>query len=230
VTSKAHADGATPRLSKPSEAKRKAAPFAGPVNVELFEALRSLRREKAEDMGVPPFVVFSDATLRDMARRLPRDRQELLAVSGVGRAKCEAFGDAFLEAIRTFTSTHGVRPAENAEAPPRPVGKRPNVQSTRRQEAQRRANELFARGASIEDVAEELNRAPSTVEEYLVDYINAEGITDAAPWIAPSLFERVREAAGLSKDGPLKLIRDALNEEASYSQIRICLACLNNAK
>ncbi len=66
----------------------------------LFEALRGLRRTIAEERGVPPYLVFSDASLRDMARRQPRTREALLEVKGVGEWKCATFGERFLTLIR----------------------------------------------------------------------------------------------------------------------------------
>jgi len=66
----------------------------------LFEALRGLRRTIAEERGVPPYLVFSDASLRDMARLKPRTRETLLEVKGVGAWKCETFGERFLTLIR----------------------------------------------------------------------------------------------------------------------------------
>jgi ATP-dependent DNA helicase RecQ len=71
----------------------------------LFEALRGLRRTIAEERGVPPYLVFSDASLRDMARLRPRTREALLAVRGVGAWKCETFGDRFLALIRQQTAS-----------------------------------------------------------------------------------------------------------------------------
>jgi len=70
----------------------------------LFEALRGLRRAIAEERGVPPYLVFSDASLRDMARLKPRTRETLLEVKGVGAWKCETFGERFLALIRQQTS------------------------------------------------------------------------------------------------------------------------------
>jgi len=66
----------------------------------LFEALRGLRRTIAEERGVPPYLVFSDASLRDMARLKPRTRETLLEVKGVGAWKSETFGERFLALIR----------------------------------------------------------------------------------------------------------------------------------
>lgn len=69
------------------------------ADVELFEVLRRLRREIADSKRVPPFVVFSDATLRDMCVKLPETMEEMMEVSGVGKFKLEQYGWLFLKAI-----------------------------------------------------------------------------------------------------------------------------------
>ena len=66
---------------------------------ELFAALRALRREIAAERDVPPYVVFSDAVLRAMAREVPRTPAQLRAISGVGEKKLADFGTRFLDAI-----------------------------------------------------------------------------------------------------------------------------------
>ncbi|CAM3310402.1 DNA helicase RecQ [Filibacter tadaridae] len=68
----------------------------------LFEQLRALRRQLAQEAGVPPFVVFSDKTLHDMASRKPTTEEAFLEVNGVGNAKLERYGEAFMEEIRSF--------------------------------------------------------------------------------------------------------------------------------
>ncbi len=66
---------------------------------DLFERLRALRKRLASEQGIAPYMVFSDATLRDMCERLPRTDAEFLEVNGVGQAKLERFGDEFLAEI-----------------------------------------------------------------------------------------------------------------------------------
>ena len=83
------------------ERKRRAARDFGPAD-PLFDALRDLRRELAKGQGVPPYVIFHDATLREMAAVKPHDRHALSEVTGVGARKLDAFGDAFLAVIRNF--------------------------------------------------------------------------------------------------------------------------------
>ena len=65
----------------------------------LFEKLRALRRRLADERDVPAFIVFSDATLREMANQYPVDEGELSRISGVGEKKLREFGPAFLAEI-----------------------------------------------------------------------------------------------------------------------------------
>ncbi|MGA8574185.1 MAG: DNA helicase RecQ [Candidatus Cybelea sp.] len=68
----------------------------------LFESLRSLRKRLADDQGVPPYVVFSDATLRELCTHQPVTLQAFRLIGGVGNVKLERYGTAFVEAIRSF--------------------------------------------------------------------------------------------------------------------------------
>jgi ATP-dependent DNA helicase RecQ len=71
-----------------------------PVGDPLFEALRARRRELAQEAQVPPYIVFADAVLRDMAAARPASLAAMSRISGVGARKLEAYGDAFLQVIR----------------------------------------------------------------------------------------------------------------------------------
>jgi ATP-dependent DNA helicase RecQ len=75
---------------------------ANPVGDPLFEALREVRRELAAEAQLPPYVIFHDATLREMAATRPASRAELAEINGVGARKLEAYGDAFLAVMRRF--------------------------------------------------------------------------------------------------------------------------------
>ncbi len=74
------------------------------VDRELFERLRAVRLDTARERGVPPYVIFHDATLREMARLRPRSLEALLTVKGVGARKAEDLGDLFLSAIRDHSN------------------------------------------------------------------------------------------------------------------------------
>ena len=84
------------RIEQEERAKAGALP---PADADLFQALRATRAQIARRRGVPAYVVFSDATLTDMARRAPRTMADFLEVSGVGQTKARQYGEAFLETI-----------------------------------------------------------------------------------------------------------------------------------
>ncbi|MCT7377791.1 DNA helicase RecQ [Chelativorans salis] len=86
------------RTSKKA-ARREAANSMEPADRTLFEALREKRRELARDQGLPPYVIFHDRTLIEMAAARPASRLELAAIPGIGEAKLERYGDAFLGVI-----------------------------------------------------------------------------------------------------------------------------------
>ncbi len=76
-----------------------------PRSDDNFEALRSLRSRLAKDNGVPAYVIFSDAALKDMARKLPNDKESFLKINGVGEVKLEKYGEMFLEKLATLKAT-----------------------------------------------------------------------------------------------------------------------------
>jgi len=108
----------TPRLLKPKPPPKKKASARSVARGEvdtwegvdrgLFEVLRLLRREKAVTRSVPAYVIFSDAALRDMARRRPSSPAGFLEVHGVGHKRCEDHGEAFINCMREYCSKHDV--------------------------------------------------------------------------------------------------------------------------
>jgi ATP-dependent DNA helicase RecQ len=99
---------ARPRIREKAQKRRSSASVAqGPCDEALFDELRGLRKQLADAQGVPPYIVFGDATLAQMARDKPMDEQELLAVSGVGLSKLEKYGHDFLDAIAQYCVASG---------------------------------------------------------------------------------------------------------------------------
>jgi len=80
-------------------ARKRAGADLDPAQLEVFDRLRAWRLDEAREQGVPPYVVFGDATLRALAVDVPRTREALLDISGIGQAKLERYGDAVLDIL-----------------------------------------------------------------------------------------------------------------------------------
>jgi len=94
-------------LVLPPKRQRRARRTGGAANPDgdpLFEALRACRRDLAKQAGVPPYVIFHDSTLREMAKLKPASIGALSRISGVGEAKLERYGNAFVEVVRSFSA------------------------------------------------------------------------------------------------------------------------------
>lgn len=87
---------------KQGAVQRPRADEADSFDPKLFEALRKKRKALADEANLPPYTIFHDRTLREMALYCPRDREGLLALYGVGKNKLEKYADAFLEIIREY--------------------------------------------------------------------------------------------------------------------------------
>jgi ATP-dependent DNA helicase RecQ len=193
------------------------------VDHELFEALRGLRKELAEQRKVPPYVIFNDATLRELARVRPSSLEAMRAIYGIGATKLLDFGGRFLQLLDAHCRRHSLS-RDNAPAPlraPEPprVSSRPNPQ-------RELALSLFRKGTALDEVARQTGRERSTLYGYLEEYLRAERPASIAPWIAEGLYQRIAAAArrvGLDRLKPIYL---ALGEKVSYDDIRIVRAHL----
>ncbi len=183
--------------------------------VAAFQRLRARRKVIAEEQKVPPYVVFGDVTLRDIARKKPRNLDEFLNVKGVGRRKLKAYGEAFLDAL-----WEGRPPDTTAldETPRIPLPKDARAMATR----------LFAEELPLDEIAERIGRASSTVEGYLLEYIAAHGIADPSPWVPREVQPSIEAALDLASDNKLRPVFDVLGGRVPYWQIRIVKACRDN--
>ena len=225
--------GETPRLLKPAERVRRAAvadSWEG-VHRGLFDTLRIVRREIAKEKGVPAYIVFGDAALRDMARRRPSTVDGFLAVSGVGQVKAQQYGERFVATIREYARAHDVEldVDPTVRAAPKPSRRRRRRARSTVDVKRGLAFERFERGESIADVAAALEAATSVALKYLLDYVADRGLTSPEPWVDGARFERVAAAAaeaGIAR--PMRILK-TLGDDIEYDEIQIAIACLKNA-
>ena len=157
----------------------------------LFEHLRTLRRQLAAAANLPPYMVFSDRALAEMAAYLPETPVDFADINGVGRAKLESYGDTFLAAIAAYCVEHEVPRQQRAPAMPAPL--RPNGGGKRSQEI----GSLYAGGASLAALQEMYGVKQSTIVSHLRDYVIEGGVAES---------ERLRAECALPPDKQEKVL------------------------
>lgn len=187
------------------------------VDRGLFEALRELRRIVADERGVPPFIVFGDAVLRDMARSRPTTIAALGNVRGVGERKLADLGARFVEAIASYLRENRMTPGASGAPPRAPSG------SAAVNLSKSAAFQLFDQGTALDEVAKQTGKARSTVSAYLEEYIAQNRPAGVRPWVDDALYNRIEAAARRMEGNFLRPVYDALGGKVGYEDIRIVM-------
>ncbi|MCA0360406.1 MAG: RecQ family ATP-dependent DNA helicase [Armatimonadetes bacterium] len=185
----------------------------------LFEMFREWRKRVADDRGVPPYVVFHDATLMRVAAVMPSSLARLGSVPGFGEKRLADFGDDLLRIIEEYVAGKEVTRDQPLHGAP-PV-ERPKPKSTSNQ---KQTQELFARSESVEAVAEALGIQLRSAWNNLERFVETYPSSDLSPWIAPELESRIRAAAQEVGLGYRKPIFEALGGEVDYGPISVVRA------
>ena len=189
---------------------------------ELFSLLRELRYNISRDKGLPPYVVFHDSTLKEMAAYFPQDKEAFLDIKGVGLKKYENYGEEFIGVIKDYIMEKGVdniRPRER-EWIEKPTGKT----NTNRYQL---TYDCYNQGLSLQEIADERNFTTGTIIKHL-ERCESDGQT--VQWSRfiddPMKESKILEAiarVGLEK---LRPIKEELPEDISYDDIKLVI--LNN--
>ena len=223
----------TPRLLKPAAtARRRTADDSWEgVDRGLFDTLRALRRRIASARSVPAYIVFGDASLRDMARRRPSSVDGFLEVSGVGQAKALQYGEEFVATITEYCRSHDLGPDIDPSIKPAPkpsrLGRRRRPRTTLNLSKQL-AFGRFDKGESIVAVSDAIERRPETTLKYLLDYIEQKKLVNPEPWVDTATFEQIAQAAQVVGTARVMGIMKELDGSVDYDQIKISLACIEN--
>ncbi|EEK50409.1 DNA helicase RecQ [Bacillus cereus] len=184
----------------------------------LFEVLREVRKEIAQGEGVPPFVIFSDQTLKDMCVKMPQSDSELLTVKGIGEHKLVKYGSHFLQAVQHFIK----------ENPNYAETIKTEVVSERKKSGKASANshletyEMYKQGIDLNEIAKERNLSRQTIENHLIRCYEDGMEVDWQSFVSAE-YESLIETAVQNADGGLKSIKEQLPNEVSYFMIRAYL-------
>ena len=147
-----------PKLKALTKSLRQSDAADTEYDLDFFEQLRLLRKKLADEQGVPPFVVFGDLALRQMALYLPQTEENFSKISGVGEAKLRQYGKIFTEVIQTYAQQNNLSekdvPVKRSARPQRP---------TRLGSTYRKTQELVLKKMSIEKIASLRGLAAGTV-------------------------------------------------------------------
>ncbi|WP_088293687.1 DNA helicase RecQ [Bacillus mycoides] len=184
----------------------------------LFEVLREVRKEIAQGEGVPPFVIFSDQTLKDMCAKMPQSDSELLTVKGIGEHKLVKYGSNFLQAVQHFIEDNP-NYAETIKT---------EVVSESKKSGKASANshletyEMYKQGIDLDEIAKERSLSRQTIENHLIRCFE-DGMEVDWNSFVPAEYESLIETAVQNAEGGLKSIKDQLPNEVSYFMIRAYL-------
>jgi ATP-dependent DNA helicase RecQ len=201
--------------------KQKQAAVTGKAIEEsgLFEILRTVRKRLADEQKVPPFVVFSDATLRDMCRKYPASSEEMLSVSGVGSFKLEKYGEYFISAIREYITENKLEICSLSMKNDSTAIKTGKTKSDTRLETYA----LYKNGLDIGQIARERGLAVSTIESHLLDCLQR-GMQVEFENLYPDIsIPQVIEAIKNTENSSLREIKEKLPAEVTYGIIKFVL-------
>ncbi len=193
-------------------------------DTELFELLRKKRKEIAEERDVPPYIIFSDKTLIQMASDYPQNEKELLGISGVGINKLESYGAVFLSVIRRYCQKKNISTVGNAGYLIRSRKQKSKTGSTELRHAA--VSKSFNNGSSIEELSDEYNVKPQTIITHIERYaregnkIRIEGLKRRLNTPLP-LQQKVLNSFKEEGITTLSNIHEKFNGEISYEDLRI---------
>jgi ATP-dependent DNA helicase RecQ len=188
------------------------------IRDEFFEVLRQLRKSIAEHENIPPFIIFSDATLSDMAQKRPTTHAQMLKVTGVGQAKFDRYGQVFIDKIREIQGTDTKDEVfETAVYKPK-IAKGETYTETL---------SLYKMGLSVAAIANERHLSESTVFGHLTRLYEEGNDIDLHQFLTNaelSIITKTAKELNITKKDSIKPLFEVFDEQFDYNKLRIALA------
>ena len=191
--------------------------------IELFERLRVLRKRLADEKNVPPFVIFSDVSLKEMALYLPRNFDDFQKITGVGAQKLQQYGQHFIDVITSYSVEHHLEqrffPSERKREKTKISG---HAKSFGSGSTYAKTRELLLQKVSLADIATMRGLTQDTILSHLEQMIQ-DGTAPDIAYMRPEgeRFERIKAAFLKSGGNALKPVRDLLGEDFLYEELRL---------
>jgi len=183
----------------------------------LFQRLRSLRKQLADEQSVPPYVVFADSSLRLMAQVQPQTLTDFGKISGVGSHKLAQYGSRFVAQIQAYCQEQGLDSPSNVVTP---------TSLPRFSDTLSLTLELYQQGFNIEEIAQKRQLHPNTIMGHLAQLIELNKPVDVNQLVSPGRQQPILQAIQAVGSNSLKSIYEHLGQSYSYGEIRLVLASL----
>lgn len=188
----------------------------GEKDERLLENLKLLRTELARKENVPPYIVFSDATLVEMSCYLPENENDLLKINGVGAQKLEKYGAAFLKLIQQYRLEN---PSFSGDKPPGRNGQKAKKGMT---SSSKETLNLAKKGYPIAAIARERGLAQSTIESHVLRLLES-GEIKSETFLSEKQISDIQSAAAQLQTKWLNPLKAHFGERFSYFELRVGL-------
>lgn len=195
------------------------------ANNELFERLRAVRLKIASVEKVPPYIIFSDQTLREMSTFYPRSNAQLLQIKGVGEQKLASYGAQFLSEIITYCRDNAI-----SETPLKNVDRKRQTRvssSSSKEKSHHLTYQLLQAGKSIPEIANDRQMVERTIEGHLIKCADEGLEIDWAAFIPKQYISLIADAVNEAGSERLTPIKQLLPKEVSFFMIRAYLQIKN---
>ncbi len=198
-------------------------------DILLFEKLRVLRKNFAEEQQVPPFVIFSDKTLHEMCRYYPVTLSDMRRISGVGDTKLERYGEYFIREIQNYLNDNPkitIPDRQSIDQPP-PLAKGGRGDFKKKiSETIEKTYELYKKGLSLKDIARIRNLTVSTIAGHLERLIQNGYDIDIDRFVDRLKGQKIEELFLKFKQWNLNPVIEHFSGTVSYEEARLVRACL----
>jgi ATP-dependent DNA helicase RecQ len=224
-------------LAKPAESPIVQIPIPGAssIDADLFDILRALRKNIADIKEVPPYVIFHDTTLKEMATYYPQDIENMKKIHGIGQIKLEKYGKIFLEKIADYCKLHNINLVTERVEPIKEKDmayekwaeaddlRLKNENSRTHSDTHMKTLDLCRQGLTLEQVAKTRNLAASTIVSHIEKLLVGGEDIDIDAFVSVEKQKIIQEC--LSDMGSaLTPIKETLGNDYSYDEIRLVRA------
>ncbi|MGI6423919.1 MAG: DNA helicase RecQ [Tepidanaerobacteraceae bacterium] len=196
------------------------------VDKELFERLRQLRQTIAKEKDLPPYIIFHDSSLKEMAAYMPQNQEEFFRIKGVGKKKYDSYGEEFINLINEYIVEEGLDVGEIRRQLIDTITAASSIDRLKEDTETNRYEQtynFYLKGLSLKEIALERNLTQNTIINHLSRCEKQGKTIDWSRFIEPEKEEQIIEMIEKVGNEKLKPIKEALPQDITYEDIRLVL-------